>query len=278
MEQQVLAYTKPDRYGAIWFTATNLELPPPDFDAMLHISIQHFRQEYQNTKQKFPDRRVRPTAFWFDVPVGTQQIYINVLTKQGFGCYASTPQKTRYLLRNEANVPVMGMASLGANAIVTRVSKGDTEVLLVLGLRDPYLRLPGGNVEPGELTETALSRELYEELGVHAKIGKCVGFEERIKGLCYEEDDIRVTHVLFFYRATLPDPDMTLLLQPSELKASQWIKLSLLLRDTEFDVTYADGTGGKHKVNTLTQAAIGLLAGIEVSRSSDGARKLHTIV
>lgn len=53
----------------------------------------------------------------------------------------------------------------------------DNELLTIMRVRpgrDPYLVLPGGGVEPGEDHETALARELREELAATAEIGRLV--------------------------------------------------------------------------------------------------------
>lgn len=61
------------------------------------------------------------------------------------------------------------MARLAARALIIHDNK-----LLVIKLKehDTFWCLPGGKVEHLESTEDCLQRELLEELGVQAKIGK----------------------------------------------------------------------------------------------------------
>lgn len=61
--------------------------------------------------------------------------------------------------------------------------------------------LPGGRVELGEDSRTALCRELEEELGVAADIGALAGVVENFFTL----DGVAAHQLTFIYRATLPE-------------------------------------------------------------------------
>ena len=84
--------------------------------------------------------------------------------------------------------------------VVAAVVSGDGGRVLV-SRRRPGSHLaglwefPGGGVEPGETAETALVRELGEELGVTATVGAPVTF-------AWHHESDRST-LLLFYRATI---------------------------------------------------------------------------
>ena len=48
----------------------------------------------------------------------------------------------------------------------------DKKILAMTDERSPYYYLPGGRVKLGETAEKAVLRELYEELGIYAKINR----------------------------------------------------------------------------------------------------------
>lgn len=60
--------------------------------------------------------------------------------------------------------------------VVAAVIEADSRILICQRRRDDKFPLlwefPGGKVEPGETPEQALARELEEELGVQAEIGR----------------------------------------------------------------------------------------------------------
>jgi 8-oxo-dGTP diphosphatase len=63
--------------------------------------------------------------------------------------------------------------SLTVDGLITRVSGGKKEVLLVKRANDPFKdhwALPGGFVDYGEMTEKAVIREIKEETGMDCKI------------------------------------------------------------------------------------------------------------
>ncbi|MCD5383052.1 NUDIX domain-containing protein [Candidatus Gracilibacteria bacterium] len=52
------------------------------------------------------------------------------------------------------------------------------KILLVKHKGNDFYALPGGKVDPGERSKTAIKRELFEELGVEAEIGKMLFVHE----------------------------------------------------------------------------------------------------
>jgi len=62
--------------------------------------------------------------------------------------------------------------------IARAVIRRDGKVLLARLKAKSWTFLPGGHVEPGEPVEAALVRELAEELGVDATVGRMIGVVE----------------------------------------------------------------------------------------------------
>jgi 8-oxo-dGTP diphosphatase len=104
--------------------------------------------------------------------------------------------------------------------VVAALIRKDDKVLLTQRWPGRHLGLtwefPGGKVEEGEEDHEALERELREELGVSAKIGRCC-FETR------HGYGSREVHLLIF-RCTL----LQGIPRPIDVKAMEWADLATL--------------------------------------------------
>lgn len=76
----------------------------------------------------------------------------------------------------------------------------DGWVLLHRAVRDDFWSLPGGRVEMGEESAVALDRELREELGVAAEIGRLLWVAENFFAL----DGVPFHELGLYYAFTLP--------------------------------------------------------------------------
>ena len=77
----------------------------------------------------------------------------------------------------------------------------DGHVLIHRGIEEEFWTFPGGRAEMGETSETTLKREMVEELGVEAEVGRLLWVVENF--FHYEDRDY---HELgFYYLMSLPE-------------------------------------------------------------------------
>ncbi|MGH2374380.1 MAG: NUDIX domain-containing protein [bacterium] len=119
--------------------------------------------------------------------------------------------------------------------IARAVVAADGRLLLVRKKGESYTFLPGGHVDFGEPAETALARELQEELGTAASVGRFLGAVEN----CFTNAGGQWHELNLVFAANLPDvtgtaavasrePHLEFLWQPAGQLADQNLQPSVL--------------------------------------------------
>lgn len=123
----------------------------------------------------------------------------------------------------------MEKRQVGVYGILTKTS----QILLVLKTRGPYqgkLDLPGGGIQHGEELETALRRELNEEIGlVSSKV--CLSFFDAITySTSYQENGslISFDHIGLIYQVSnFKEEDLNFSIEQKDVKGAEWIDFSI---------------------------------------------------
>lgn len=114
--------------------------------------------------------------------------------------------------------------------VAALIQRGDELLICQRAANKPMplkWEFPGGKVEPGEELRAALARELEEELGIHAKIGREVSTLRHV----YRKDDFAVE--LRFFKVDEFEGEMT-----NRIFADmRWEKIPRLI---EYDFLEAD--------------------------------------
>jgi 8-oxo-dGTP diphosphatase len=97
------------------------------------------------------------------------------------------------------------MSAATTEIIARAVIRRDGHMLLARQRTKSWSFLPGGHVEPGERVETALVREIAEELGTEAKIAGFVGAVEH----GYIEDDVTHHEINLVFEVAIADDEPT---------------------------------------------------------------------
>lgn len=95
------------------------------------------------------------------------------------------------------------MSAATTEIIARAVVRRDGQLLVVRQRTKSWSFLPGGHVEPGERVETALVRELTEELGTDTKIASFLGAVEH----GYVEDGTTHHEINLVFEADVTDSE-----------------------------------------------------------------------
>jgi 8-oxo-dGTP pyrophosphatase MutT (NUDIX family) len=154
--EAALAFS-PDQFGGIIVDAEQLPSDAEAFTAALSQSIETW------TAEGFK-------LVWLDVPL-THAALVPVAANAGFFFHHSNEGDVMMICRlvEDAFIPTHATHYIGVGGVILN----EREELLVVCERhrrtsQPYYKLPGGALQPGEHLVEAVLREVLEETGVHA--------------------------------------------------------------------------------------------------------------
>lgn len=193
----------PDMFGGVTVEG-DLPPDPADFEAALQASLQTWR-----TAEK--------RLAWIHVPIDRAAI-VPVAVKHGFKFHHADESELTLVGRlvEEAFVPYHATHYIGVGGVCIN----DRNELLVVCERhrrtsQPYYKLPGGALQPGEHLVDAVLREVLEETGVQAKFEALVCFRHW-HGYRFGKSDI-----YFVCRLSPLSEDVTL--QAEEIEECFWM-------------------------------------------------------
>jgi len=194
----------PDQFGGVIVEAEHLPQDVSEFGTRLGRSLETWRAD---------GRRL----VWLDVPLSLAT-HIPVATQAGFFFHHSDEDRLTLVCRlvEGAFVPTHATHYIGVGGVVIN----DRQELLVVCERhrrsaQPYYKLPGGALQPGEHLVDAVLREVLEETGVNAKFEALVCFRHW-HGYRYGKSDI-----YFVCRLSPLSQDVTM--QAEEIEECFWM-------------------------------------------------------
>ncbi len=202
---ELLAHT-PDMFGGIIVDRESL---PPDVEEFM-LRLRHSMETWSTDGKRL---------VWVDVPRQLSQ-HIPVAVEAGFVFHHADEDHVMLVRRivEDAFVPLHATHYIGVGGVVIN----DRNELLVVCERhrrtaQPYYKLPGGALLPGEHLVDAVLREVLEETGVEAKFESLVCFRHW-HGYRYGKSDI-------YFVCRLSPLSQNVTMQAEEIEECFWMPL-----------------------------------------------------
>ena len=197
-----------NRFNGVEVNAAHLPRDPDEFRRRLALSLDSWREEGR-------------ALVWLETSIA-QAALIPVATEAGFTFHHATEEALTLLnkFKPDALAPYFATHFIGAGAVVLN----DRQELLVVNevhRRDqsrPYYKLPGGALQPGEHLVDAVTREVFEETGVHARFEALVCFRHW-HGYRWGKSDI-------YFICRLSPLSQEITIQASEIEESLWMPVA----------------------------------------------------
>src|SRR2546421_4580158 len=206
MPTELLA-SEPDQFGGIIVDADQLPADPEQFSAALDRSLKTWRSDGKR-------------LVWLGVPLARAAL-IPVAVSAGFFFHHSNEGDLMMICRlvEDAFVPTHATHYIGVGGVVINARP---ELLVVCERHrrtsQPYYKLPGGALQPGEHLVDAVLREVQEETGVSVKFESLVCFRHW-HGYRYGKSDI-----YFVCRLSPLSEDLTM--QAEEIEECFWMLIA----------------------------------------------------
>src|SRR5919201_1396146 len=194
----------PDQFGGVIVDSENLPGDMAEFAARLHHSLEAWRNDGFR-------------LVWIDIPL-ERSAFVPVAAEAGFFFHHSNQADLMMVRRlvEDAFVPAHATHYIGVGGVVINQRN---ELLVVCERHrrtsQPYYKLPGGALQPGEHLVDAVLREVEEETGVKAKFDALVCFRHW-HGYRYGKSDI-----YFVCRLHPLSEDLTM--QAEEIEEVLWM-------------------------------------------------------